>query len=82
MECFVYRQEGRAKQVKRLRNVHKTKDEAGVVCPVALSKQPLSGVNLLMNESSKCKTLFLGLLDCMPYPYSKVQPCLLLKASR
>lgn len=80
MECFVYRQEGSAKQVKRLRNSHKTKDEAGVVCLIALSKQTLSGVNLLMTDSSKCKAQFLGLLDCMPYPHSKVQPCLLLKA--
>lgn len=78
----MYRQEGREKQVKMLRNIHKTKDESGVVGPIALSKRPLSGVNLLMNESSKCKAEFLGLLDCMAYPYSKVQPCLLLKAPR
>lgn len=64
MESFVYRQEGRAKQVKRLRNIHKTKDKAGLVCLIALSKQALSGVNLLMNEPSKCKAGFLGLLDC------------------
>lgn len=82
MECFVYRKEGRAKQVKRLRNVHKTKEEAGVVCLIALSKQLLSGVNLLMNESSKCKAQSLGLVDCMSCPHSKVQPCLLLKAPR
>lgn len=59
MECFVYKQEGRAKQVKRLRNIQKTKGKAGVMYLTTISNQALSGLNLLMNESSKCKAQLL-----------------------